>query len=193
MTIPTPCIVRESSAGLERFTIADTMLQRREIWCVGEINGESAVSLILQLHHLEHEDPTAPITMYINSPGGSVSDGLAVLDTMCALKAPITTVCVGEAASMGALLFVSGQERLMLPNACLMIHDPLTLGISGSALEVERKTKRLMKTRETIARILSEATGNTPEEILAKTSVDCYFDAKEALEFGLADRIVHEI
>ncbi|MCH5174178.1 MAG: ATP-dependent Clp protease proteolytic subunit [Bacteroidales bacterium] len=191
--IQMPCIVKETSAGLERLSIADTMLQQRKIWCIGEITRESAVSLILQLHHLEHEDSAAPITMYINSPGGSVPDGLAVLDTMHAMKAPITTVCVAEAASMGALLFVSGQERLMLPNACLMLHDPLTLGISGSALDVERKTKKLMKTREIIANILADATGNTPEEILAKTSVDCYFDAKEALEFGLADRIVHEI
>ena len=191
--IQTPNIVKETSAGLEKLQLTDAMLQRREIWCVGEINGESAVSLILQLHHLEHEDPTAPITMFINSPGGSVTNGLAILDTMHAMKAPITTICVGEAASMGALLFVSGQERLMLPNACLMIHDPLTLGISGSALDVERKTKKLMKTRETIAKILSEATGHTQEEILAVTATDRYFDAKEALEFGLADRIIHEI
>lgn len=193
MMIQTPCIVKETSVGLERLTIADSMLQRREIWCVGEINGESAISLIQQLHHLEHEDPAAPITMYINSPGGSVSDGLAIFDTMNALKAPITTVCVGEAASMGALLFVSGQERLMLPNASLMIHDPLTLGISGSALDVERKTKRLMKTRGRIAGILAEATGHTLEKILDITATDRYFDAEEALEFGLADRIIHEI
>lgn len=193
MIIQTPCIVKETSSGLERLTIADALLQRREIWCVGEINGESAVSLILQLHHLKHEDPNAPITMYINSPGGSVSDGLAIIDTMHALKAPITTVCVGMAASMGALLFVSGQERLMLPNARLMIHDPLTTGISGSALEIERKSRELMKTREITAKILSETTGRTLDEILAATATDRYFDAEEALEFGLADRITHEI
>ena len=191
--IQMPCIVKETSAGMERLTIADTMLQQRKIWCVGEIDRESAVSLILQLHHLEHEDSDTPITMYINSPGGSVQDGLAILDTMHAMKAPITTICVGEAASMGALLFVSGQERLMLPNACLMLHDPLTLGISGSALEVERKTKRLMATRRRIADILAGATRHTPEEILDITSTDRYFDAEEALEFGLADRIVREI
>lgn len=191
--IQTPCIVRETSSGLERLTITDTMLQQRKIWCVGEINEESAVSLILQLHHLEHEDPTAPITMYVNSPGGSVSDGLAVLDTMKAMKAPITTICVAEAASMGAVLFASGQERLMLPNAHVMIHDPLIQSVGGSALEVERRSKRLMKTRERIARILAEATGHTPEEILDITSTDRYFDADEALKFGLADRITHEI
>lgn len=193
MTIQTPCIVRETSSGLERLTITDTMLQQRKIWCVGEINGESAVSLILQLHHLEHEDHAAPITMYINSPGGSVSDGLAILDTMHALKAPITTVCVGEAASMGALLFVSGRERLMLPNAHVMIHDPLIQSVGGSALEVERRSKRLMKTRERLAGILADATGHTSKEILDITSTDRYFDADEALEFGLADRITHEL
>ena len=191
--IQTPNIVKETSAGLEKLQLTDAMLQRREIWCVGEIDRTSAVSLILQLHHLEHEDPTAPITMYICSPGGSVTDGLAILDTMHAMKSPITTICVGEAASMGALLFVSGRERLMLPNACLMIHDPLTLGISGSALEVERSSKRLLKTRERIASILAEATGHTSEEILDITATDRYFDADEALEFGLADRIIHEI
>lgn len=191
--IQTPCIVRETSSGLERLTITDTMLQQRKIWCVGEISSVSAVSLILQLHHLEHEDPTKPITMYINSPGGSVSDGLAILDTMHAMKAPITTICVGEAASMGALLFVSGRERLMLPNAQLMIHDPLIQSVGGSALEVERRSKRLMKTRERIAGILADATGHTPEEILDITATDRYFDADEALEFGLADRITHEL
>lgn len=191
--IQTPCIVRETSSGLERLTITDTMLQQRKIWCVGEISSESAVSLILQLHHLEHEDPTAPITMYVNSPGGSVSDGLAILDTMHAMKAPITTVCVAEAASMGALLFVSGRERLMLPNAHVMIHDPLIQSVGGSALEVERRSKRLMKTRERVGRLLAEATGHTPEEILDITATDRYFDAEEALEFGLADRITHEL
>lgn len=191
--IQTPNIVKETSAGLERLTIADTMLQQRKIWCVGEINGESAVSLILQLHHLEHEDPTAPITMYVNSPGGSVSDGLAVLDTMKAMKAPITTICVAEAASMGAVLFVSGRERFMLPNAHVMIHDPLIQSVGGSALEVERRSKRLMATRRRIADILAEATGHTPEEILDITATDRYFDADEALEFGLADRITHEL
>lgn len=191
--IQTPNIVKETSSGLERLTITDTMLQQRKIWCVGEINGESAVSLILQLHHLEHEDPTAPITMYVNSPGGSVSDGLAILDTMHALKAPITTICVGEAASMGALLFVSGRERLMLPNAHVMIHDPLIQSVGGSALEVERRSKRLMKTRERVGRLLAEATGHTLEEILDITATDRYFDAEEALEFGLADRIAYEL
>lgn len=191
--IQTPCIVRETSSGLERLTITDTMLQQRKIWCVGEINGESAVSLILQLHHLEHEDPAAPITMFINSPGGSVSDGLAVLDTMKAMKAPITTICVAEAASMGAVLFVSGRERLMLPNAHVMIHDPLIQSVGGSALEVERRSKRLMKTRERIARILAVATEHTPQEILDITATDRYFDADEALEFGLADRIAYEL
>lgn len=191
--IQIPCVVKETSAGLERLTIVDIMLQQRKIWCVGEINGESAVSLILQLHHLEHEDPAASITMYINSPESSVTDGLAILDTMHALKAPITTVCVGEAASMGAVLFISGQERLMLPNAHVMIHDPLIHSVGGSALEVERRSKRLMKTREHIAGILSEAIGHTPEEILDITATDRYFDAEEALEFGLADRIVREI
>lgn len=189
----TPNIVKETSAGLERLTLADAMLQQRKIWCIGEITSESSVNLLMQLHHLEHEDPAASITMFISTPGGSVLDGLAIIDTMHAMKAPITTICCGMAASMGALLFVSGQERLMLPNAQLMIHDPLTTGISGSALEIERKSKELMRVRGITAKILSEATGHTPEEILALTATDRYFDAEEALKFGLADRIVHEI
>lgn len=189
-----PCFVRETSEGVTRVPIVEEMYQRREIQLVGEINQESANAVILQLRHLQSLDADKEITMYIASPGGSVPDGLALIDTMAALRCPIRTVCMGTAASMAALIFTSGNERDMLPHARVMIHDPLlTGGVGGSALKVDALAKDLMRTREVTAQILADCTGHSIEEIYEKTETDTYFTAKEALEWGLADRIIHEI
>ena len=131
--------------------------------------------------------------MYINSPGGSVSDGLALYDVMAGISCPIRTVCVGMAASMGSLLFAAGNKRDMLPHATVMIHDPLTTGISGSALSVDQASRRLMETREITASILADHTGHTIEEVYEKTRQDSYFNAEEAVAWHLADRIIHGI
>lgn len=189
-----PCFVRETSEGVTRVPIVEEMYQRREIQLVGEINQESANAVILQLRHLQSLDADKEITMYIASPGGSVPDGLALIDTMAALRCPIRTVCMGTAASMAALIFTSGNERDMLPHSRIMIHDPrVSGGVGGDALHLYATAKDLMHTREVTAEILAGCTGHTLEEIYEKTETDTYFTAQEALEWGLADKIIHEI
>ena len=189
-----PAVIERTSEGIQRCEIQDVMLQRREIDCVGEINRESVNAIILQLRYLQSLDNAKEITIFVNSPGGSIDDGLALIDVMAALRCPIRTVFVGLAASMGALLFASGDKRDILPHGRVMIHDPLIAGgVGGSALKLDAVARDLMKARETIAQILSDRTGHTIEEVYEKTAADTYFDAQEALEWGLADRIIHEI
>lgn len=190
----TPNIIKETSNGTTYCPIQDELFtKRRCVEVVGEITRESVYSLILQLRCLHYADPGKEIAMYINSPGGSVTDGLALYDVMEAVKCPIRTVCVGMAASMGALLFAAGDEREMLPHAEIMIHDPLTTGISGSALSIEEAGRRLMGVRQTMAEIFSAHTGHTVEEVYEKTRQDSWFSAQEAVAWELADRIIHEI
>ncbi len=194
MYLMTPNIIKESSEGTTYCHILDELFNtRRSIEVVGEITRESVYSLILQLRYLYSADPGKEITMYINSPGGSVSDGLALYDVMAAVSCPIRTVCVGMAASMGALLFAAGDKRDMLPHAAVMIHDPLTMGIKGDALSVEEASRRLMRTREITASILAKHTGHTVEEVYEKTKTDSYFGAEEAVAWRLADRIIARI
>jgi len=188
-----PCILTETSEGMSHHTLQDELFQDREIELVGEITSEAVYSLILQLRYLQKADPKKEISVYINSPGGEVSSELALYDVMKALKCPIRTVCVGTAASMAALLFASGDKRDILPHGKVMIHDPLTTGISGSALAIDSLSKTLMKSRQTAAEILSRHTGKSLKEIYKYTAKDTYFDAQEAVDFGLADRIITEI
>lgn len=192
-TLNSPYIIKETSNGPFICQIQDDMLLRREIECVGEINADSVNSLIRQVRHLANQDPNREITIYINSPGGEVASGLALFDVMKAVKCPIRTVCVGTAASMGALLFASGDRREILPHAKVMIHDPLITSTGGSALKLKRTSDSLMETRESTAKILAEQTGKTLEEIYEKTETDTWFTAQEAVEFGLADRVIQEI
>lgn len=189
-----PDIIKETSEGTTYCPIQDELFTKhRCVEVVGEITRESVYSLILQLRYLQQADPGKEVTMYINSPGGSVSDGLALYDVMRGISCPVRTVCVGMAASMGALLFAAGDSRDILPHAQVMVHDPLTTGISGSALGVEEASRRLMETRQTVAEILSEHTGHTAEEVLEKTRTDSYFNAGEAVAWHLADRIITRI
>lgn len=192
--IMTPSLIRETSEGFSRCAIQDEMFQRREIECVGEITEESVYSLILQLRYLASESPDAAVTMFINSPGGSVASGLALYDVMQAVRCPVRTVCTGIAASMAALLFVSGSSRDMLPHARVMIHDPLIPGgIGGTALKIDALAKDLMQARKTTATIIAAHTGKSLDEVYAKTATDSYFNAEEAVAWGLADRIIHEL
>lgn len=192
--LTTPHIIRETAEGTTYCPIQDELFSvHRSVEVVGEITRESVYSLILQLRYLCHADPEKEVTMYINSPGGSVCDGLALYDVMEAIGCPVRTVCVGMAASMGALLFAAGDKREMLPHAEVMIHDPLVTGMSGSALAVEESCRRLMGIRQTTAEILSRHTGHTVEEIYEKTRQDSYFNAREAVAWHLADRIITRI
>ena len=183
-------IIRESSCGYHLIPIQDEMLSHREVELVGEVDADSANALIRQLRYLQREDPGAWVTLYINSPGGSVDSGMALYDGMQAVSCPIRTVCVGLAASMAALLFVSGAERGMLPHSRLMIHDPLIVQTGGSALKLKAVSDDLMETRQIIARVIAEHSGKSTDEVLAKTASDSYFRAEEAIEFGLADQII---
>ena len=189
-----PAILERTSEGVHRYAIQDAMLQRRELECLGEITPEAVNGLILQLRYLQQEDSEAEITLYINSPGGEVASGLALYDVIAALRCPVRTVCVGTAASMAALIFAAGKRREMLPHARLMIHDPLSAGgIGGSALHIDSVSRDLMRTRQTMAELLAKHSGHTLEEVYEKTAKDTYFDAEEAVAWGLADRIAHEI
>jgi ATP-dependent Clp protease protease subunit len=190
-----PNIIKETNRGFDAFTIQDEMLMHREIECLGEINDEMICSLISQIMYLKRQNENEKITIYINSPGGSVDSGLALLDIMKAVKCPIRTVCIGMAASMGAVLFLAGDERDILPHSRVMIHDPLIGGggLKGSALQIESRVQDLMKTREVLAEIIAAHTGKSLTEIYEKTGKDSYFYADEAVEFGLADKIITEI
>ena len=183
-------IIRESSHGYDLIPIQDEMLSHREVELVGEVDAASVNALVRQLRYLQRQDPEGQITLFINSPGGSVDSGMALYDVMQAVSCPIRTVCVGLAASMAALLFVSGNRRDMLPHSRIMIHDPLIVQTGGSALKLKAVSDDLMETRQIIARVISEPSGKSLEEVLAKTATDSYFRAEEALEFGLADHII---
>ena len=188
-----PRIMRETSAGMSFYTIQDDMLQRRELECTGTIDSDSVYELCRQLRYLQQQDPEAEITMFINSPGGEVDSGLALYDVMKGISCPIRTVCLGIAASMGALLFTAGDKREILPHGRVMIHDPLISSTGGSALHLQEISRNLLKTREELCSILSRHTGRTQKEIYKKTAQDSWFTAEEAVEFGLADRIIHTV
>ncbi len=187
---PTPGIIRESSRGYDVIRICDEMFLRREIECVGTIDEATTYSLCQQIRQLANDDERECITIFFNSPGGEVQSGLAIYDVMQAVPCPIRTVCLGMAASMAALLFVAGDERLMLPHSRVMIHDPLVSGgVGGSALEIKTISDNLLRTRQITAEVIAKHTGHSLEEVLQKTSRDSWFEAPEAVEWGLADRI----
>lgn len=189
-----PAIIRETSEGTARIPIADMMFQRREIWLTGEITSEVADAVISQILHLDAEAPDAEITLYIDSPGGSVTAGLAIYDVMQAVTANIRAVCVGTAASMAAVLFAAGDRREILRHGEVMIHDPLVSGgISGSALTVQEKSNRLMDKRKVLSGILAEHTGKDIKQIHKVTGKDTYFGADKAVAFGLADAVIDKL
>ena len=189
----TPNIVKETSRGYDTISILDDMFSDRKIQCVSEIDEDSVNSMILQLLYLEKQDPEAKITIYINSPGGSVIDGLALFDVLRGIRCPTETICMGMAASMAAVIFAAGDTRKMFPHSKVMIHDPRITKTGGTALDLQTISENLMKTRSIMAEILAECTGKTSDEILEKTKSDSYFTAKEAVEFGLADEIISTI
>ena len=186
-------ILRETVRGLEKVSIEDEMLKNREIFLVDEVNAESSNELIKKLMYLEQEDRDSAVTLYINSPGGEVVSGLAVYDYIRLMEAPVDTVCIGTAASMGAILFLAGRERKMLRHSRLMIHDPSYGGgeLKGKKPhEIQRELDNLNKVKRTLVGIISERTGRSVKEINRVTAKDTYYGAEEAVRFGLATRIV---
>ena len=185
-----PQIIRETAEGLNRLDIRDEMLDQRELELMTSVDAESCAVVIRGLLHLQRQDPAAPITLYINSPGGEVQSGLALYDVMQAVSCPIRTVCLGMAASMGALLFIAGDEREILPHSRVMIHDPLIGSMGGSALSVKARADDLMRIRDITANVIARHSGMSLERVFELTASDTYFEAKEAVEAGLADRII---
>ena len=188
-----PQIIRETAEGLNRLDIRDEMLDQRELELMTSVDAESCAVVIRGLLHLQRQDPTAPITLYINSPGGEVQSGLALYDVMQAVSCPIRTVCLGMAASMGALLFIAGDEREILPHSRVMIHDPLIGSMGGSALSVKARADDLMRIRDITAAVIAEHPGMTLDQVFQLTAQDTYFEAEAAVEAGLADRVIHEL
>ena len=187
-----PQIIRETAEGLNRLDIRDDMLANRELELTCGVDADSCAAVIRGLLYLQRQDASAPVTLYINSPGGEVQSGLALYDVMQAVSCPVRTVCLGMAASMGALLFIAGDERLMLPHSRIMIHDPLIggTGLAGSALSVKARADDLMRIRGITASIIARHADMPLERVFELTATDTYFEAERALEAGLADRVI---
>ena len=186
-----PYVIKRTSTGEHSYDIFSRLLEDRIILLHDEINDQTASLIVSQLLYLESEDPNKDISLYINSPGGSVTAGLAIYDTMNYIKADVSTICMGMAASMGAFLLSSGTKgkRYCLPNAEVMIHQPLG-GAKGQATEIEIAARHILKTREQLNRILSENTGQPLDVIAADTERDNYMSAKEAMAYGLVDHVI---
>jgi len=188
-----PMVVEQSSRGERSYDIYSRLLKHRIIFLVGEINDDTASLVVAQLLFLESEDPDKDINLYINSPGGLITAGMAIYDTMNYIKPDVCTICIGMAASMGAFLLSSGAKgkRYVLPNAEVMIHQPLG-GTSGQASDIKIAADHIVKIREKLNRILAANTGQPYEKIVVDTDRDNYLDAQAALEYGLVDKIVEK-
>ena len=189
----TPNIIKETSRGIDCIRIEDELLKTREVFLTDAVDTDTMNSLFKQLMYLNRESPEEEITLYINSPGGEVRSGLAVYDYLKLMPAPLRTVCIGTAASMGAILFLAGDKREMLPHSQLMIHDPAPSGGSMQGMkpeQLEENLKSLKKVQQVLCGIISEKTGKSVKEIQKITRKDTYFDAEEALKFGLATETI---
>ncbi|MCR4604781.1 MAG: ATP-dependent Clp endopeptidase proteolytic subunit ClpP [Eubacterium sp.] len=187
-----PYVIEQTSRGGERsYDIYSRLLKERIIFLGDEVNDATASVVVAQLLFLESEDPKKDIQLYINSPGGSVTAGMAIYDTMNYVKCDVSTICVGLAASMGAFLLSSGAKgkRYCLPNAEVMIHQPLG-GAKGQATEIQIAAENILKTKKKLNEILAANTGQTFDKITADTDRDNFMSAKEALEYGLIDEII---
>lgn len=186
-----PTVIEQTSRGERSYDIYSRLLKDRIIMLSGEVNDDMANSIISQLLFLDAQDSKKDIYLYINSPGGSVSAGLAIFDTMNFVKADVQTIVLGMAASMGSFLLTAGQKgkRFALPNAEIMIHQPLG-GAQGQATEIDIAAKHILKTREKLNTILAERTGQTIEQINKDTERDNYMSAQEAKEYGLIDEVL---
>ena len=191
-----PYVIEQSARGERSYDIFSRLLKDRIIFLGEDVNNVSASLVVAQLLFLESEDTEKEISLYINSPGGSVSDGFGIVDTMNYIKCPVTTICVGMAASMGAVLLASGEKgkRFATPNAEILIHQPLIGGqgggLSGQATEIKIHADQMIKTREKINKLLSERTGQPIDVIERDTERDHYMTAQEALAYGLIDGIM---
>ena len=186
-----PTVIEQSGRGERAFDIYSRLLRERIIFLGTEVNDQVSDSLVAQLLFLEAEDPSKDIQIYINSPGGSVTAGLAIYDTMQQISPDIVTICFGVAASMGAFLLSGGTKgkRLALPNSRIMIHQPLG-GAQGQAVEIEIQAKEILFLKETLNKLLSEHTGQPLEKIIEDTERDYFLSPCEAVKYGLIDKVI---
>ena len=185
-----PIVVEQTGRGERSYDIYSRLLKDRIIFLGGPIDDNVSNLVIAQLLFLEAEDPDKDIHLYINSPGGVVTAGMAIYDTMRYIKAPVSTICIGQAASMGAFLLSGGEKgkRFSLTNARIMIHQPLA-GFQGQATEIEIHARELEKTRERVNKVIAEATGQSIERVRKDTDRDFWMNAEEAIAYGLISRV----
>lgn len=188
-----PTVVENSSRGERAFDIFSRLLRERIIFLGSEIDDDVANSIVAQLLLLDSENPDKDIMLYINSPGGVITAGMAIYDTMKLIKADVSTICLGDAASMGAFLLSAGTKgkRLALPNSRIMIHQPLG-GAKGQATDIEIEAKEILRMKTMLSTLMAEHTGQTVEKIKQDTERDNFMTAEEALKYGLIDRIVEK-
>ena len=193
-----PYVIEQTDKGERSYDIFSRLLKDRIIFLGEDVNPTSASLVIAQLLFLESEDPDKEISLYINSPGGSITDGMGIVDTMNYIKCPVSTICIGMAASMGAVLLASGEKgrRFATPNAEILIHQPLIGGhgggLSGQTTEIKIHADHMVKTREKLNKLLSERTGQPIDVIERDTERDNYMTAEEALKYGLIDGIMEK-
>ena len=188
-----PMVIEQSGRGERSYDIYSRLLKERVIFLVGEVNDQTANLVVAQLLFLESENPDKDISFYINSPGGSVSAGMAIYDTMQFIKPDVSTLCIGFAASMGAFLLAAGEKgkRFSLPNSKIMIHQVLG-GARGQATDIEIHARDILKTREQMNRILAERTGQPLEKIARDTERDYFLTADESKDYGLIDQVIEK-
>ncbi|MCS4585891.1 ATP-dependent Clp endopeptidase proteolytic subunit ClpP [Clostridium perfringens] len=186
-----PMVVEQTSKGERSYDIFSRLLKDRIIMLSGEVNDVTANLVVAQLLFLESEDPDKDIHLYINSPGGSITSGMAIYDTMQYIKPDVSTICIGMVASMGAFLLSSGAKgkRFALPNAEIMIHQPLG-GFQGQATDIDIHAKRILKIKDKLNQILSENTNQPLEKIKVDVERDYFMEASEAVEYGLIDKVI---
>ena len=186
-----PMVIETSGRGERAYDIYSRLLRERVIFLVGEVNDHTANLVIAQMLFLESENPDKDISLYINSPGGSVSSGLAIFDTMNFIKPDVSTLCMGLAASMGAFLLAAGkkEKRFALPNSRIMIHHPLG-GARGQASDIEIQAKEILYLREQLNKILSERTGQSIQTIEKDTDRDFFMSSEQAKDYGLIDKVI---
>ena len=188
-----PYVVEQTNRGERSYDIFSRLLNDRIIMLSEDVNDTTASLIVAQLLYLEAQDPDKDISLYINSPGGSVTAGMAIYDTMQYIKCDVSTICIGMAASMGAFLLSSGTKgkRFALPNSEIMIHQPLG-GMQGQATDIKIHADRIIKTKETLNKILSERTGKPYEQICRDTERDNFMTAIQAKEYGLVDEVIEK-
>lgn len=186
-----PIVVEQSSRGERAYDIYSRLLKDRIVFLGNQVHDDMANTIIAQMLFLESEDPDKDINLYINSPGGSVTAGLAIYDTMQYIKPHVATICMGQATSMGALLLAAGTKgkRYALPHARIMIHQPLG-GVQGQATDIDIQAREILKIKKTIHELLAKHTGQSIEKIQQDTERDFFMNGKEALKYGIIDKII---